>query len=135
MTALLRRIKPVAHTQVRQTLLCTSISFCYPSVCYMNVSTTNCLYISFKQCNKDWYRMIVFRSLNSKQCVNIFERNKIYMKNLIFYLSIVLFILVSALNMHLFKTKEVGRFLGVRKIYIYFFKNKNRLILSLSKSC
>lgn len=79
--------------------------------------------------------MIVFRSLNSKQCVNIFERNKIYMKNLIFYLSIVLFILVSALNMHLFKTKEVGRFLGVRKIYIYFFLNKNRLILSLSKLC
>lgn len=79
--------------------------------------------------------MIVFRSLNSKQCVNIFERNKIYMKNLIFYLSIVLFILVSALNMHLFKTKEVGRFLGVRKIYIYIFLNKNRLMLSLSKLC
>lgn len=123
MTALLRRIKPVAHTQVRQTLLCTSISFCYPSICYVNVSTTNCLYISFKQCNKDRYRMIVFRSLNSKQCVNIFDRNKIYRKNLIFfYLSMVLFILVSALNMHLFKTKEVGRFLGVRKIYIFFIK-------------
>lgn len=66
--------------------------------------------------------MIVFRSLNSKHCVNIFERNKIYRKNLIFfYLSMVLFILVSALNMHLFKTKEDGRFLGARKIYIYFF--------------
>lgn len=65
--------------------------------------------------------MIVFRSLNSKQCVNIFDRNKIYRKNLtIFYLSMVLFILVSALNMHLFKTKEVGRFLGVRKIYFCF---------------
>lgn len=67
--------------------------------------------------------MRVFRSLNSKECVNSFERNKIYRKNLIFffYLSMVLFILVSALNMHLFKTKEVGRFFGVRKIYIYIF--------------
>lgn len=32
--------------------------------------------------------MIVFRSLNSKQCVNIFDRNKIYRKNLITFLSI-----------------------------------------------